>query len=164
MIANLITCSRILFAFGMLFSPVFSSGFYIFYLAAGFSDMIDGTVARRLGTESALGSKLDTAADIVFVLAAAIKLLPKLSLPIPIWIWVGVITLIKICNILYGLMRKKQFVSVHSILNKATGVLLFLLPFTWAGSFFAPSVLIVCTAATIAAIDEGVRIRKYETS
>ena len=42
--------------------------FYILYLVAGFSDMIDGTVARKTGTVSESGSRPDTTAD--FVLAA----------------------------------------------------------------------------------------------
>lgn len=37
--------------------------------SSGFTDMIDGTIARKLGTESEFGSKFDTVADIVFVAA-----------------------------------------------------------------------------------------------
>ena len=42
MIANFITGSRIIFSLAMLFFPVFSAGFYFFYMLAGFTDMIDG--------------------------------------------------------------------------------------------------------------------------
>ena len=41
--------------------------FYALYTVAGFSDMIDGAVARKTDTVSELGSKLDAIADIVFV-------------------------------------------------------------------------------------------------
>ena len=71
MVANVITSCRILFSVIILLVPVFSPVFYGCYLAAGFTDMIDGTIARKLGTESKFGSKLDTIADIVFIAVAA---------------------------------------------------------------------------------------------
>ena len=59
MIANFITGSRIIFSLAMLTFPVFSAGFYICYMLAGFTDMIDGTIARKLGTESKFGRNID---------------------------------------------------------------------------------------------------------
>ena len=38
-----------------------------------------------------MGAKLDTVADILFVVAAAYKLLPVLEISKSIWIWIGVI-------------------------------------------------------------------------
>ena len=43
--ANIITGCRILCSILLLFVPAFSSTFYILYLVAGFTDMIDGTIA-----------------------------------------------------------------------------------------------------------------------
>ena len=48
MIANAITCCRILIGMLMFLFSVFSPGFYVCYLIAGISDMIDGTIARKL--------------------------------------------------------------------------------------------------------------------
>ena len=84
MLANVITGCRILFSAIILWVPVFSPVFYGCYLAAGFTDMIDGTIARKLGTEGEFGSKLDTIADIVFVAAAAYKIL-AIRLPVCRW-------------------------------------------------------------------------------
>ena len=64
----------------MLFCQVFSPAFYSFYIVAGVSDMIDGIVARKTGTASEFGSKLDTVADIVFVAVCLIKMLPAISM------------------------------------------------------------------------------------
>ena len=50
MIANFITGSRIIFSLAMLTFPVFSAGFYFFYMLAGFTDMIDGTIARKIAS------------------------------------------------------------------------------------------------------------------
>ena len=80
MIANFITGSRIIFSLAMLTFPVFSAGFYFCYMLAGFTDMIDGTIARKTNTASELGSGLDTAADFVFVAVCLIKLLPVLNI------------------------------------------------------------------------------------
>ena len=107
MAANVITSCRILFSVIILLVPVFSPVFYGCYLAAGFTDMIDGTIARKLGTESEFGSKLDTIADIIFVAAAAYKILPVMEIPKGIWIWIGVIALIKIINIISGFVVAK---------------------------------------------------------
>ena len=159
MLANVITGCRILFSAIIFLVPVFSPVFYGCYLAAGFTDMIDGTIARKLGTDGEFGEKLDTMADIVFVAAAAYKILPVMEIPKDIWIWIGVISLIKIINIISGFVVAKQFVSVHTVANKITGLLVFLLPLTMAVVELRYSALGVCIVATFAAIQEGHFIR-----
>ena len=67
--ANVVTVSRILFSILLLFTHAFSPSFYFLYLTAGFTDMIDGAIARKTNTACEFGSKLDTAADAVFVAA-----------------------------------------------------------------------------------------------
>jgi len=64
--ANKITGFRVLISFALLFCPVFSPVFYVFYLIAGLSDMIDGTIARRTNTVSEFGARFDTAFDIFY--------------------------------------------------------------------------------------------------
>ena len=44
--ANIITGFRVLISIALLFCPMFSPVFYVLYLIAGLSDMIDGTIAR----------------------------------------------------------------------------------------------------------------------
>lgn len=58
-IVNLITGLRIIIGLIMLFFPALSTEFYICYLFAGFTDMIDGTIARILGAESQFGEKFE---------------------------------------------------------------------------------------------------------
>ena len=158
-VANIITVCRILFSLIMIFMPVPSAWFFVFYLAAGFTDMIDGTVARKMGTSSAFGAKLDTLADTIFIFSASFKLLPNMQIPIFIWIWIGLIAVIKVINIISGLIVQKQFVSVHSIANKITGGLLFVLPLTLSLIELKYSAVVVCIAATFAAVQEGHFIR-----
>ncbi|MBR3241959.1 MAG: CDP-alcohol phosphatidyltransferase family protein, partial [Parasporobacterium sp.] len=109
----------------LLFCPVLSPAFFILYIAAGASDMIDGAVARKTATVSKFGSRLDTIADIVFVAVCLIKVLPVLEIPIWLCIWIAIIAFIKAVNIIAGYIRQKEFISVHSMINKVTGGLLF---------------------------------------
>ncbi len=143
----------------LLFCPVFSPAFYVFYIAAGLSDMLDGFAARKTNIVSKLGARLDTIADFVFVAVCLIKLLPVLRIPAWLYAWTGIIALIKFVNVISGFAVQKKFVAVHSVMNKATGVLLFLLPLTLPAVPLKYPAIVVCAAATFAAVQEGHLIR-----
>lgn len=153
--ANIITGSRIIISVFLLFCPVFSPSFIVLYIAAGLTDIIDGAVARKSGSVNKLGSKLDTIADIVFVLACLIKMLPVLDLPFWLHIWIFIIAFIKLVNLVIGFIRLREFASVHSMINKMTGGLLFLFPLTLSFIDLSYSAAFLCTVATVAAIQEG---------
>ena len=154
-IANVLTFFRILGSILLLFFPVFSLTFYITYILCGFSDMIDGTIARKTNSASKFGSQLDTIADLVFFVISTIRLLPAIHLPWWLWIWSGMIAIIKICTIIWVCITKKQFVSVHTMMNKATGLLLFLLPLSGSFVELTYSSIVVCCFATLSSIQEG---------
>ena len=157
--ANVITGIRIVISVVLLFCPAFSPAFYALYITAGITDMVDGAVARRTGTISEFGSRLDTAADIVFVAVCLIKLLPVLPVPVWLYIWVAVIAFIKVANIAAGYIRQKEFISVHSMINKVTGGLLFFFPLTLSFMDLRYSAFVICVIATAAAINEGYLVR-----
>ena len=161
--ANIVTSLRIVCSIALLFCPIFSSAFYVLYLTAGVSDMVDGWIARRTHTASELGAKLDTIADIVFVIVCLVKLLPVLDIPVWLDVWIGVIALIKIINIISGFVVQKRFVSVHSIMNKTTGLLLLIFPLTISFIDLKYTAALVCIFATYAAIQEGHFIRTNQT-
>ena len=160
--ANIITGIRIVLSFALLFCPALSPTFYALYMAAGFSDMADGAVARKTGTVSKFGSRLDTIADIVFVTVCLIKLLPVLPVPIWLYIWIAIIAFMKAANIAAGYIRQKEFISVHSIINKMTGGLLFVFPLTLAFIDLRNSAAVICMVATAAAVHEGHYIHKQK--
>ena len=162
--ANIITGIRIALSVALLFCPVFSPAFYAFYITAGVSDMADGAVARKTGTVSEFGSKLDTVADIVFVAVCLIKVLPVLDVPVWLYIWIAVIAFIKAANIAAGYIRRKKFISVHSVINKVTGGLLFVFPLSLSFIDFKYSAAVVCAVATIAAFYEGYLIQAGRTT
>lgn len=157
--ANLITGVRILCSIALLFCQPFSPPFIVLYLIAGITDMTDGAMARKTNTTSELGAKLDTAADFVFVAVCLWKLLPDLAVPLWLWIWIVLIVLIKMINMISGYMIQKSFVAIHTIMNKVTGILLFILPLTLPIVELKYSAPLVCAVATFAAIQEGHYIR-----
>ena len=134
--------------------------FWTLYLLCGLSDVLDGAVARSTGTVSRLGEKLDTIADIIVVAVWMLLFIPAIDVGRWLWIWTGVIALIKVVNVISGLAMKKGFVAKHTPANKATGILLFLLPMVILLEVIkVPYIVLVCLLATFAAIQEGHLIR-----
>ena len=130
--------------------------FWALYLLCGLSDVLDGAVARLTGTVSRLGERLDTIADIIFVAVWIVLFIPAIDVGQWLWIWTGVIALIKVVNVISGLAMKKGFVAKHTPANKATGILLFLLPMVILWEVIkVPYIVLVCLLATFAAIQEG---------
>ena len=162
--ANLITGGRIVLSVALLFCPALSPVFFVLYIAAGITDMIDGAVARRTGTVSAFGARLDTVADIVLVAVCLFKLLPVLDVPVWLCIWIAVIAVIKAANIAVGYLRQKRLISVHSVLNKLTGGLLFAFPLTLAFIDVRYGAAVVCAVATVAAVHEGWLVQAGRTA
>lgn len=157
--ANIVTSCRIICSILLLFSPAFSAWFYSMYLLCGLTDMVDGTIARMTNTASKFGARLDTIADFLFVVAAFVKLLPAIHIPRWLWIWILVIAILKMINVISGFLYRKRFVVEHTILNKITGMLLFLLPLTLFFIELKYSAIVVCSVATFSAIQEGHFIR-----
>ncbi|MBQ3829921.1 MAG: CDP-alcohol phosphatidyltransferase family protein [Spirochaetales bacterium] len=157
--ANIITSIRIICSMAMLFCPVFSRAFYALYITAGVSDIVDGTIARKTGTVSEFGSKLDTVADFVLVVVCMIKLIPVIQIPTWLLVWIIMIAVIKAINLISGYAMRKEMVALHTVMNKVTGILLFVLPLTLTFFDLIYSGVLVCAVATFAAIQEGHLIR-----
>ena len=101
---------------------------------------------------------MDTIADLVFAAVSLTKLLSIIHISGWLWIWISVIAIIKIGNIIWGYVLRKQFISQHTRMNKVTGLLLFFLPLTLSFVKLKYSSLVVCSIATFVAIQEGVYI------
>ena len=158
--ANIITGFRITASLALLFCPVFTTPFVVLYLLAGISDMADGMVARRTNTVSRFGARMDTAADFVFVAVCLIRLLSVMNIPAWQRVWIGVIALIKAINVVSGFVTGKGFAAEHTTMNKVTGALMFVLPLTVPLVELRYTAVLVCAAATFAAVQEGHLIRR----
>ena len=143
-----------LLAIGLLFTMPFSVPFWICYLCAGLSDILDGLAAKVLKQESELGAKLDSAADILLVCAAAIIVLHHIAIPLWMRICAAAIGLLRLMSYAVGYMKYHTFSALHTYLNKAAGLALFgfslidfLLGLQGGG-------ILVCAVCTISAIEE----------
>ena len=154
-IANIITGSRAILSLPLLFFPLSSAWFSALYLFCGLADMIDGAIARRTGTVSEFGAGLDSVADFVFLSVSLVKFLPVVQISQWLWVWIVVIGVVKIGNLIWGYVRIKTLVSLHTVMNKITGLLLFLLPLTFPVIDLNYSSIAVCVIASLAAIQES---------
>ncbi len=153
-IANIITGSRAALSLPLLFIPLSSIWFYILYLFCGFSDMIDGTIARKTGTVSKFGADLDTVADFIFMFVCGVKILPLVHIPGWLWAWIIILALIKIFNIAVVFICRKKLIAMHSVLNRMTGFALFLLPLLLSFVETAYIITAICVLATVAVMQE----------
>ena len=154
-LANIITLFRIVCSIWLLLLPAFSMRFYVVYLFCGFTDMVDGTISRKTDSVTEFGSKLDSVSDLIFLLVAFVKLLPVITLPNWLWGWIAIIALIKVANIVFGWISEKRLVIEHTLMNKITGFVLFLFPLTLSFIELEYSAIVVCSVATISAIQES---------
>lgn len=153
---NLVTGLRMIGTFLLLFTKAFSSVFYVVYSICGITDVCDGFLARRTGTTSEFGAKLDSVADLLFYTVMMIKILPALleRLPGEIWFWVGGILILRLVSYLVAAVKFRCFASIHTYLNKVTGLLVFLIPYFFGLSFFVLFSMTVCAIATIGSLEE----------
>ena len=154
---NIISTLRITGSVGLLLRDVTSVAYWIIYSLCGFSDIADGWLARKLKCVTKMGALMDSMADICFVACCGWKLLPIFELPQWLWLWAGVIVVIKIVNQLSALVMYGRCCFPHTTANKITGFLVFIaVPMTvWS---IIP-IATVAAIATFAAIQEGHYIR-----
>ena len=156
---NILSASRIALCLPLLMADAMTLPFWVLYVIAGTTDMLDGFLARRWGVESNFGARLDSLADVVFVLAVGYKLFPWLKLPVALWIMIGLIVLVKASNAVSAYIVKHKMVFLHTKANKLTGFLLFIGLMAIGQSYFIPVAWVIACIALFAAIQEGHFIR-----
>ena len=158
-IPDLLSMSRIVLCLPLLMVDTMTVPFWVIYLIAGLTDMLDGFLARRWDVESKFGARLDSLADFVFVLAVGYKLFPWLKLPATLWMMIGLIALIKVINAISSFVVKHRIAFLHTKANKLTGFLLFIGMMAIGQSYFVPVAWAISCIALFAAIQEGHFIR-----
>ena len=153
---NIISSFRLIGAVCMIFTRPFSKWFFILYLFCGISDLVDGFIARATHNTSALGAKLDSIADLSFNAIMLIKIFPTLweRLPYGIWIAVASIVLLRIISYSTVAIKKHDFASLHTYLNKLTGFAVFTIPFYINYSCATVLAAVGCTISGLATVEE----------
>ena len=126
-IPNTLSWLRILCAIGLFFFIPYSLWFMTLYIIAGITDMIDGTLARKLNSGSTFGANLDGAADFIFAFIGLYILLPIVDFPA--WATPVVLSIlgIRIISLIIAGIRFKQLVILHTIGNKIVVTIAWLL-------------------------------------
>ena len=153
-IPDLLSMSRIVLCLPLLLVDAMTVPFWVLYLIAGITDMLDGFLARRWGVKSKFGARLDSLADFVFVLIVGSKLFPWLKLPATLWMMIGLIALVKMVNAICSYVVKHKIEFQHTKVNKLTGFLLFIGMMTVGQSYFIPVAWVIACIALFAAIQE----------
>ena len=153
-IPNILSASRIVLCLPLLLVDAMTLPFWVIYVIAGTTDLLDGFLARRWGVESEFGVRLDSLADFVFVLAVEYKLFPCLKLPASLWMMIALIALVKIINAICSYVVRHRIEYLHTKANKLTGLLLFVGMMTIGQSYFIPVAWMIACIAIFAAIQE----------
>ena len=157
--ANALSVLRIILSVALLAPPALSPAFLVLYAAAGLTDMLDGFVARSTKTETELGAKLDSIADLTLAVICLAKILPTVAAPAWLWAWVTFIAVVKVANVVSGLVMRKRLVMPYTVVNKVAGFVAFLVLFAIPTfGVVAPSIP-ACVVTTFAAVQESHLIR-----
>lgn len=140
----------------LLFLAPGAGAFYIVYTISGASDALDGWIAGKMKLASDFGSKLDSIADLMFYAVMFIKMFPALwdVLPKTIRIVVAVILVVRVVSYSVATFKYRSFTALHTYLNKLTGVLVFLLPYSLLLPITVPHSIMACVIALIASVQE----------
>lgn len=153
-IPNFISISRIILSLVLIFIKPLSVNFYTIYIICGFSDIFDGFIARKTGTTSKFGAKLDSIADMIMIGVLLFLFYPILNPTIEFIIWIILISIIRATSMFVAFKKYKTFASIHTWGNKITGMCLFLFPILFLYINTNVLIYITCVAASISAIEE----------
>ena len=153
-IPNYISFSRIIFSLSLLAVEPLSPIFYAIYLYCGLSDVLDGFIARRTGTQSDFGAKLDSVADFLMVGVLLIVLYPVLDPTVAMVIWIIFIGMIRFTSMAVVMNKYKTIAMLHTYSNKITGMILLIFPLLLPFIHSNLLISLVSTVASISAIEE----------
>ena len=154
--ADTITSVRIAASILLFFLPLRSARFIAVYTITGLTDALDGWLARKTGTASDFGARLDSVADLMFYGIVLVRLFPVLwqLLPVEIWYVVAAALLVRLAAYITAAVKYHQFASLHTWLNKLTGAAIFLLPYVLAASTGIVYSWAICILAFAASAEE----------
>ena len=154
-IPNILTALRMLGAVLLLLTEPLTLPFYLLHIFCGLTDALDGWLARKTGTASALGAMLDSIADLLFYGVLLLRLFPVLrqALPVSVWYVVTAVALVRMVAYAVAAVKYHRFASLHTWLNKLTGGAVYLLPYVLALSTGVTYSWFVCALALAASLE-----------
>ena len=156
-VPNIITSFRILGSLILLlFIEPFTREFFVLYTLCGLSDVVDGVVARATKSTTEFGSKLDSVADLLFYFVLFICIIEKLLERLPLFVWIMGISavVIRIASYLTAAIKYHRFASIHTYMNKATGAVIFTVPYFILTNFLVAVCVLLGIVTIIASLEE----------
>ncbi len=153
---NIITIARMVGTALLLFIKPLSPLFIVVYTLTGVTDVLDGFIARKFGTVSKAGARLDSIADILFYTISLLRILPVMKevLPGAIWYVVGLLLFVRALGYAVDAFKNHRFASLHTYLNKATGFLVFGIVYVILTPAAVPYCWVVCAVGLLASGQE----------
>lgn len=111
---------------------------FVVLMISGFTDWLDGYLARRLNQMSKLGEILDPVADRLYILAAVIGLLYRDIIPLWVAILLPARDLFLWCLVPFLRTRGYSALPVHYLGKAATAALLYSFPMLFLGDGDGP--------------------------
>lgn len=161
-IPNALTLLRCLCAALLPLLGVESIAFIVVYVTAGVTDALDGFLARRWRTATRFGSSFDSLADMLFTLTLLYVLMTFLHWPSWLTIWIVILAMLKVMTLIIGWLRYRQVAFLHTVLNKLSGLVIFVAPMFIIQTRAATTgivagivaCVVACTIASIASLEE----------
>lgn len=162
-IPNILSVMRIFLSCSLLFIFQNKVGFIIVYVSAGLTDVLDGFIARKYKMESKLGAKLDSIADLIFysILLAIFFIWYQPILLEYKWLILAIL-LIRVWSIIFGIIKYRNAIFIHTIANKAAGLMLFCIPIYLKLSPSLVFILIALIISIISALEESMIIMLFK--
>ena len=154
--ADLMTLVRVPAALGLLWAVPLSPSFLLLYGLGGFSDLLDGPIARRTSTAGPFGARLDSIADVLFAAAALFRLLPAILPELPVWVlpFCIAIAAVRLTAYTVGAVKFRRLTALHTAANKAAGLALFAAPLLLPFTGLRLSAAALCALAAVSAAEE----------
>lgn len=156
LIPNIISFSRIALSLLLLLLTASSSLFLIIYLLCGLSDIVDGYIARHYRVQSNFGAKLDSLADFIFWIIVFYILIFRTNFVIDFFI-ISIslfVAAVRLLNFIITRNKFKQWAMMHTLGNKLTGLVLFLVFPLWVYFGLVPYLLAIIPL--LSSLEEGI--------
>ena len=130
-IPNILSLSRIPFSIALLFLAKYPYAFLFAYAVAGVFDVLDGYLARRFHWETALGAKMDSVGDTVFLVCVISAAVLTMDFNIETYNFaaLAVLSAVRMGNMVFTKVKFGKFAYIHSkFVRYSTVPIFFLLP------------------------------------
>lgn len=154
-LANIVTSSRIVGAIILFMCDDFTPLYLGVYCFCGFTDFIDGPIARKFGSSSALGAALDTIGDVLTYLSLVKVLVVQKLIPGWLLVWLAVCIVIGFGVAFYSQHKFSKFYIPHTYLGKSLGLAVFVLPLAIQIMDERIWMAVICATITTVLIEAG---------